>query len=147
MKEFKNDTTAALSRFGRDKRTRMSTQTAQRVERGPHRESDGDYAAHRTDYRGDRDNEGAEGLRPHKRASYNPNFTDDNRPYGAQRYGSSRDGSGRYGRGNYGGGNREGREGYDSRDNERGGYGNYGHGGHSHYGSNGNYGSNGERRY
>ena len=67
MKDFKNDSTATLSRFGRDRRPRTTSQTAQHVEH-----------------------------RPQKRASYNPNFTEDNRPVGESRpnrnstYGSSR---------------------------------------------------------
>jgi len=67
MKEFKNDSTAVLSRFGRDKRTRMATRTAERVERRPHYENAGEQ-------------EGDHPYRPVKRASYNPHFTEDNRP-------------------------------------------------------------------
>lgn len=66
MKDFKNDSTSTLSRFGRDKRTRMSSQTAERVERRPRT----DFSASATDERT---------IRP-KRVSYNPHFTEDNRP-------------------------------------------------------------------
>ena len=67
MKDFKNDSTSTLARFGRDKRTRMTSQTAERVERRP-----------RTEYAGGNDEERR--YAPVKRASYNPNFTKDNRP-------------------------------------------------------------------
>ena len=67
MKDFKNDSTTTLSRFGRDKRTRVATQSAERVERRP--------------YRNDADETGSErSFKPAKRASYNPHFTEDNRP-------------------------------------------------------------------
>ncbi len=68
MKDFKNDSTATLSRFGRDKRTRMSSQSAERVERRPRT----NFAASSTDELASRA----------KRASYNPHFTEDNRPIG-----------------------------------------------------------------
>lgn len=64
MKEFKKDST--LARFGRDKRERTTTTTSERVERRPRvqRESnDSDFRQART-----------------KRASFNPHFTEDNRP-------------------------------------------------------------------
>lgn len=69
MKDSKNDSTSVLSRFGRDKRTRTVTATAERVERRPRLQRD---AA---------DSEPAdEERRPARRASYNPHFTADNRP-------------------------------------------------------------------
>lgn len=64
MKEFKKDST--LARFGRDKRERTTTTTTERVERRPrvqHESSDADFRQART-----------------KRASFNPHFTEDNRP-------------------------------------------------------------------
>lgn len=75
MKNNKQDSTFAVSRFGRDKRQRIST--AEQVERRPRPQRDADnegqYRAqsHRSDF-------GA------KRASYNPNFTADNRLHGAE---------------------------------------------------------------
>ncbi len=65
MKENKNDSTTVLARFGRDKRQRTVTATAERVERRP---------------RLQRDAADAEQTPRPKRASYNPNFTHDNRP-------------------------------------------------------------------
>ena len=69
MKENKNDSTAALSRFGRDKRVRTVTATAERVDRRPRSQRDAADAEH-TPYE----------RKPGKRASYNPHFTADNRP-------------------------------------------------------------------
>jgi len=69
MKENKNDSTAVLSRFGRDKRTRTVTATAERVERRPRSQRDA-ADAEQPSY----------GRKPARRASYNPNFTGDNRP-------------------------------------------------------------------
>ena len=72
MKNTKQDSAAALSRFGRDKRTRTSTATTERNPR-PRREADNEgYAA-----RGGRRDFGAA-----KRASFNPNFSEDNRVKG-----------------------------------------------------------------
>lgn len=65
MKDSKNDSTAALSRFGRDKRTRTVTATTERVERRPRQQ---------------REAAPAEQHREYKRNSFNPNFTRDNRP-------------------------------------------------------------------
>ena len=109
MKEFKNDTADTLSRFGRDRRERVYSQSAERVERRPRREDD--YEADRQGaarYGRYNDRNGADGGRkPQKRASFNPNFTHDNRPAGESdnRYGRS---GGSYGddrRGNSYGGN------------------------------------------
>ena len=69
MKENKNDSTAALSRFGRDKRVRTVTATAERVDRRPRSQRDAADAEH-TPYE----------RKLGKRASYNPHFTADNRP-------------------------------------------------------------------
>lgn len=66
MKDHKNDSTPVLERFGRDKRKRTVTASAERVERRPRSPRDA-----------------ADAEQPaygHKRASYNPNFTPDNRP-------------------------------------------------------------------
>lgn len=64
MKDFKNDSTATLSRFGKDKRTR--TVKVERVERRPRMTGD---------------NEGNEhGAEQPRRRSFNPNFDRDNRP-------------------------------------------------------------------
>ncbi|MFI3278078.1 MAG: pseudouridine synthase [Rikenellaceae bacterium] len=64
MKDFKQDSSAHLSRFGRDKRDRGSKPTFE--ERRP---------------RSQRDAADSE-QKPARRASYNPNFTADNRPKG-----------------------------------------------------------------
>ncbi len=65
MKEFKNDST--LARFGRDQRARTTTKSAERVERRPRPQR-----------------EAAQEQQPaatyRKRASYNPHFTEENRP-------------------------------------------------------------------
>ena len=66
MKDHKNDSTAVLDRFGRDKRKRTVTASAERVERRPRPQRDAADAEH--------------SAYGHKRASYNPNFTSDNRP-------------------------------------------------------------------
>ena len=68
MKENKNDSTTVLSRFGRDKRQRTVTATAERVERRPRLQRDA----------ADSEQPSSEG--PRGRASYNPHFTADNRP-------------------------------------------------------------------
>lgn len=76
MSSNKQDSTSAVSRFGRDKRVR--TASAERVDHGPRprREADGDGYAQRG------------GERPHtKRASYNPNFSADNRLHEGGEYG------------------------------------------------------------
>lgn len=65
MKDSKNDSTSALVRFGRDKRARTVTATAERVERRP---------------RPQREAADPEQAREHKRSSFNPNFTRENRP-------------------------------------------------------------------
>ncbi len=64
MKYSKDDSSANLARFGRDKRTRL---TAERVEPRPRLQRDADDSA-----------------APRPRASFNPNFTEDNRPAGRQ---------------------------------------------------------------
>ena len=68
MKDNKNDSTTVLSRFGRDKRQRTVTATAERVERRPRLQRDAV----------DSEQPSSEG--PRGRASYNPHFTADNRP-------------------------------------------------------------------
>lgn len=69
MKDPKNDSTPVLARFGRDKRTRVVTATAERVERRPRLQRDAADSEH-SDYE----------RKPFRRASYNPHFTADNRP-------------------------------------------------------------------
>ena len=68
MKDNKNDSTTVLSRFGRDKRQRTVTATAERVERRPRLQRDA----------ADSEQPSSEG--PRGRASYKPHFTADNRP-------------------------------------------------------------------
>lgn len=70
MKDSKNDSTPAVARFGRDRRER--TTTSERVERRPDSRREGDDSEHSA-------------YRPARRASYNPNFTEDNRPVGEER--------------------------------------------------------------
>lgn len=77
MKNEKNNSTALLARFGRDKRARTVTASAERVERRP-----------RTPYEQEERNAPEAGARkgyhrtepPRTRCSYNPNFSADNRP-------------------------------------------------------------------
>ncbi len=69
MEKKFNDSSSALSRFARDKRVRTVTAASERVERRPRTEKAQDG------YR--RDDKAA---RPAKRASYNPHFSEDNRP-------------------------------------------------------------------
>ncbi len=68
MKKFNQDSTSALSRFSRDKRQRTSF--AERVERGPRPQRDADNEGRMA--RGGRREDA-------RRASYNPNFSADNR--------------------------------------------------------------------
>ena len=73
MKKFNQDSTSALSRFSRDKRQR--TATTERVERSPRPQRDAD-------------NEGRAARAPRRedarRASFNPNFSSDNRLRGGE---------------------------------------------------------------
>ena len=69
MKDQKNDSTPVLERFARDKRKRTVIATAERVERRPRLQrdaADSEQPSH--------------SYRPEHRASYNPNFTAENRP-------------------------------------------------------------------
>ena len=107
MKDSKNDSTPVLARFGRDKRARMVTATAERVERRPRLQRDA-ADSEQTAYE----------PKPFRRASYNPHFTADNRPtfdtprrdddrprrtYGDKpSYGAKRTSSDRYGERNSG---------------------------------------------
>ena len=68
FKQTNHDSTTVLSRFGRDKRQRTVTATAERVERRPRLQRDA----------ADSEQPSSEG--PRGRASYNPHFTADNRP-------------------------------------------------------------------
>ena len=74
MKKFNQDSTSALSRFSRDKRQR--TTSSERVERGPRPQRDAD-------------NEGRPARNSRRedapRASFNPNFSSDNRLRGEGR--------------------------------------------------------------
>ncbi len=74
MKNNKQDSTFAVSRFGRDKRQRISS--AEQVERRPRPQRDADNEGQRP--MGHRSEFGA------KRASYNPNFSADNRLHGSE---------------------------------------------------------------
>lgn len=67
MKDQKNDSTQVLARFGRDRRQRTATVSAERVERRPRPQRDAADSEHRP-------------TSGPKRVSYNPNFTQDNRP-------------------------------------------------------------------
>ncbi|MBR5333707.1 MAG: rRNA pseudouridine synthase [Alistipes sp.] len=73
MKKFNQDSTSALSRFSRDKRQR--TASTERVERSPRPQRDAD-------------NEGRAARAPRRedarRASFNPNFSSDNRLRGGE---------------------------------------------------------------
>ena len=83
MKDYNSDSTVVLDRFARDKRKRKRTTTAERIERrpGPRRDADDTPREHAP-----------------RRASYNPHFTEDNRPVderprrpsGGSRYGEGR---------------------------------------------------------
>ena len=74
MRKFNQDSTSALSRFSRDKRQRTSS--AERVERSPRpmRDANSEGRTARAPRREDA-----------KRASYNPNFSSDNRLRGEER--------------------------------------------------------------
>ena len=121
MRDFKKDSTSAVSRFGRDKRQRVAT--AQRVERSPRPQRDADNGG---DFRQSR------APQRERRASFNPNFTADNRPVGEQRESNVRGGvRGGYRNEGYRGEGRrnegyrsEGQrsEGYRSEAGQRGGY-------------------------
>ncbi len=79
MKKFSQDSTSALSRFSRDKRQRATS--SERVERGPRPQRDAD-------------NEGRPARNSRRedahRASYNPNFSSDNRLRGGESRGVGR---------------------------------------------------------
>ena len=64
MEKKINDSSSALSRFARDKRVRTVTAAPERVERRPRPER----------------KEGGRSERPARRASFNPNFSEENRP-------------------------------------------------------------------
>ena len=66
MKKFTQDSSSALSRFSRDKRTRTSS--AEKIERSPRPRREADNEGHST--RGGRSTDA-------KRSSYNPNFSAD----------------------------------------------------------------------
>ena len=105
MKNKNTDSTTNVSRFARDKRQRVNT--AERVERSPRprREADNEgYAA-----RGGRRDFGAA-----KRASFNPNFSEDNRvkgrserSFGERNYGERNYGERSFGERNFSEGRQE----------------------------------------
>ncbi len=66
MKEFKNDSASAVARLGRDRRTHTADGASEHAERHPRSQREA-AGSDRTPYAG-------------KRASFNPNFTADNRP-------------------------------------------------------------------
>ena len=69
MKDSKNDSTPVLERFARDKRKRTVIATAERVERRPRLQRDAADSE-----------QPSRSYQPEHRASYNPNFTAENRP-------------------------------------------------------------------
>ena len=77
MEKKFNDSSSALSRFGRDKRVRTVTAATERVERRPRTEKNEGGRFGRTER-----NFGSQerGSKPAKRASYNPHFSEENRP-------------------------------------------------------------------
>lgn len=110
MKDYRNDPTAALARFGKDRRERTASEASE------------EYGVRPSDRRG-ADGDGARTRRP-KRVSYNPNFTEDNRPNftredhsagGSHRTVSRRNDSARPARREYGGAAQHGAD-------DRGGY-------------------------
>ena len=70
MEKKFNDSSSALSRFARDKRVRTVTAAPERVERRPRTEKAQDGFNRRDE----------KSARPAKRASFNPHFSEDNRP-------------------------------------------------------------------
>lgn len=96
MEKKFNDSSSALSRFGRDKRVRTVTAATERVERRPRTEQTegGQYERHERNFgerkggfnrdnreqRDFRSNRTEQGAKPFKRASYNPHFSEENRP-------------------------------------------------------------------
>ncbi len=94
MEKKFNDSSSALSRFGRDKRVRTVTAATERVERRPRTEkSDGGRFGRTERAFGSQER----GSKPAKRASYNPHFSEENRPLFEERterkpYGEKRGG-------------------------------------------------------
>ena len=80
MKDQRNDSNNALSRFGRDKRTRTVTAGAERIERRPHSQRDAADSEQKS-FRND--------SKP-RRTSYNPHFSEDNRPLFGEKSGRER---------------------------------------------------------
>ncbi len=72
MKDQKNDSNFALARFGRDKRTRTVTAEGERFERRPRSQRDAADSEHKSNF-GSYD-------KKQRRSSFNPNFSEDNRP-------------------------------------------------------------------
>lgn len=103
MKDFKNDSDTTLSRFGRDKRERISS--AERIERRPRLQRDAADSEHSSDNR--------------PRASYNPNFTSDNLPAREERFGRDDNQRRPSGRSDYRGSNDRGERSFGSDDRRR----------------------------
>ena len=123
MEKKFNDSSSALSRFGRDKRVRTVTAATERVERRPRTErAEGGQSERRErnfnreersfgrDFNRDfnRSERGARGSKPTKRASFNPHFSEDNRPLFEERterkpYGEKRGGERSFGEKKFGG--------------------------------------------
>lgn len=93
MEKKFNDSGSALSRFGRDKRVRTVTAATERIERRPRTEQSegGQFERHERKFDGrkggfnrdqnrDFNHRTEHGGKPFKRASYNPHFSEENRP-------------------------------------------------------------------
>lgn len=94
MRNFKQDSSSAVSRFGRDKRQRTST--SERIERSPRPQRDADNGGESfRPSRGfqSRGAQSSRGSQPSRRASYNPNFSADNRLKSEERDGGMRQNS------------------------------------------------------
>lgn len=105
MEKKFNDSSSALSRFGRDKRVRTVTAATERVERRPRTEHSEGGRDGRSERRFNRAASEPTG-KPFKRASYNPHFSEENRPLFEERgerrterktYGEKRGAEGRFG--------------------------------------------------
>ncbi len=115
MEKKFNDSSSALSRFGRDKRVRTVTAATERVERRPRTEhaDEGHFERRERNFNradsGERSfNRSERGSKPAKRASYNPHFSEDNRPLFEERrerkpYGERQGSEGRFGKKKFGG--------------------------------------------
>ena len=78
MKEFKNDSSETLARFGRDKRLRtVKTVKTEYVERRPAEKRDNRETRNSRPFR---ESEGRDAATTYKRKSYNPNFRNEQKP-------------------------------------------------------------------